>query len=852
MHDRRRRPTPVLSVLAAAAAAAALLLGATPAAADVPDPHEHLGHRVGADFKLADWEQVSSYYRALGEASPRVLVERVGETTEGRDFLLAVISSEGNLARLDAIREANRKIADPRGLSAEEKARLVRETPVTLFISNAMHSNETAAPQFGMELAHTLATSDEEPWKTARERMVILVAPTLNPDGLDHIVSWYRRTVETPFEGSGMTKLYQLYAGHDNNRDWFGLTQNETRIVTRLLYSVWRPQVYWDVHQQGSSRERFFVPPFRDPLNPNLDPSIISAIDALGSRALFDMTRWGHKGVSTGVTYDMWWNGGNRNVPVRHNIIGLLTEAASVNYASPVFLPRRDLGPPRSLPAYAPSNRFPDPWPGGWWRMRDIVDYELAFGRSLIGSLSREPSTWLGNSLAAAERAVAKGEAGGPAAWIVPSDDQDRKAVHRLIDTLLIGGVQVEAATEAFEADGRSWPSGSLVIRRDQPYGAHVKDLMEVQRYPEGDPPYDVAGWTFPLLLGVRRVEVIRPFEVPTRPVTAADVAIEGFPDDSTEDMWSVRDGFAWRRTLDALGRGEQLRLVERDGAEGGGEAGRYAFTPTDVDPERVDVVRTYTGLPRIGVYAPWSSSMDEGWLRWVLDSHGVPYVRIRNEMIRAGTLRDVVDVLVIASIGGRSLDAGRSPGSVFPEFSRGLDPEGAIAVTEFVEAGGTLITLGGSSGWAAELFDLQITDVIADAKTKKDFSCPGSVLRGVFPEEREDVTVGLPSSIALMFSSGSAWRLGLSETEKKAREEAKRLRADPRQIDVLLRYAPTRTLLSGWIRTPEVIADRAAWLRVHHGEGRIHLFAFRPQYRGWSQGTFQLLFRAILDAPTD
>ncbi len=305
----------------------AFALGAPALAQQVTTPEAHLGRPVGIDFQLADWSEVGSYFEKLARESPHVQTSPVGTSTEGRELLLSVISSAANLANLDAIREHAHVLADPRDRSDARIAEAIREGKVILFISCAMHATETAAPQFAMEFAWKLATSNEDPWKRARQNMVVGIFPTLNPDGLDHVVDWYRETVGTPYEASRLLKLYQYYTGHDNNRDGFRLTQAETRIVTEQLYSVWRPQVYWDVHQQGSRRERFFVPPFRDPLNPNLDPAVISGIDAIGSRALLDLTRAGLSGVSTGVSYDMWWNGGNRNVPVRHNIIGLLTEA---------------------------------------------------------------------------------------------------------------------------------------------------------------------------------------------------------------------------------------------------------------------------------------------------------------------------------------------------------------------------------------------------------------------------------------------------------------------------------------------------------------------------------------------
>lgn len=784
-------------------------------AQELPTPSEHLGRELAGDFALADWGEVSGYYARLAQESPRVRLERVGETTEGRDFLLAVISSERNLARLDEIRAAAARIADPRGASEAELARAVEQGLPILMVSIAMHSTETAGPQFGMHLAWKLATSEAEPWRTARENALVLILPCTNPDGLDHVVEWYRATVGSPHEASASTGLYQRYAGHDNNRDWFMLSLDETRLVTRLLYRDWHPTVYWDVHQQGQRGERLFVPPFRDPLNPNLDPSVIAGINLLGTRALLDMTREGLTGVATGVTFDMWWNGGNRNVPVRHNILGLLTEAASVDIASPVFLEPREVRGPGDN-GNLPGNTHPAPWPGGWWRLADIVRYEEAFARSLLSSLASEPRTWLGSALDVAQRAVERGANGSPVAWVLPSDRQDRRAVARLVDTLLLCGVEIGAASADFEADGRRWPAGSLVIRRAQPYGAHVKDLFEVQRYPEGAPPYDVAGWTLPFLLGVHRVEVAAPFEVETRPVDDVATALAGFAAPEGEGL-PLADSATWPALFAGLARGEAWTLEGGRARAGRGEG---------------EGARVLESLPRVGVYAPWSGSMSEGWLRWVLEDSGVPYTTVRNENLRAGRLDDVLDVLVLPDTSGRQLDRGREPGSAPERFVGGLDPEGAVAIEEFVRRGGTLVAIEDAAAWAIELFGLPLVDV-ARGSEAGDFSCPGSVLRAV-PRAGE-ATAGLSESLALFFSRSSAWRV----------DEAPEGRSAP---EVLLEYAPTRTLLSGWIRDGERIAGKAAWVRADHGAGRVHLFAFSPHYRSWTQQTFGLLFRALCD----
>lgn len=802
------------------------------ASIDVTSPREHLGRPVGTDFQLADWSEVSSYYRKLAEESPRVETMRIGTTTEEREFLLSIISSEENLARLDEIQRYASIIADPRGYTEAEKQEAIEKGRVILFISPQMHSTETAGTEFAMEFSYRLATSEEEPWKSAREKVVVGVFACTNPDGLDHVVNWYRETVGQPYEATGMLKLYQYYTGHDNNRDWFMLTQKESRIVTEQLYSVWHPQIYWDVHQQGSNRERLFVPPYRDPLNPNLDPAIITGIDAIGSRALLDLTRDGFSGVSTGVSYDMWWTGGNRNVPVRHNIIGILTEAASVNIASPIFFRKGDLSPPRGLSQYAPSNLFPNPWPGGWWRLRDIIEYELSFGRSLLGTIAREPELWMKNRLEATERAIARGRDESPRAWIIPSDNPDPGAVHRLVDSIMLAGVEVHTSERAVMADGREYPAGSIVIRSDQPYNNYIKDLFEVQRYPDGAPPYDVAGWTLPVLMGVDRVEVVHPLNVNSslHLAESADEAVAGFTVERRRGGATSRDSRVWKEVFAALSRGEEAVL------DAGGNLHTRAAGTGERDRDRAMIARA---MPRLGVYSPWAGDMDEGWLRWVLDEWNIPFTTVRNEHLRAGNLSRDFDLIIFASTSSRTLDDGRAADTIPTEYAGGLAPEGATAVEEFVRAGGRLIAMDDSAMWAIDLLKLPIVDALRD-EGNREFSCPGSVLRTI--PAKHALTAGLDDSVAVFFSGSRAFRL-MTESERKAR----RMTDPQRPIHTMLRFAPTRVLISGWIRQPEAIEDQTAWFRAAYGDGQVDLFSFRPQYRGWSQEAFQLLFRAIV-----
>ena len=450
--------------------------------------------------------------------------------------------------------------------------------------------------------------------------------------------------------------------------------------------------------------------------------------------------------------------------------------------------------------------------------MRHIVDYENAFARSLLGSLAREPETWIENALRAAEEDLEKARNGAPRGWIVPATNRDLGAVQRLVDVLLLSGVEVFAADAPFRADGRDWPAGSLVLPREQPYGEYLKGLMEAQVYPEGDDPYDVAGWTLPLLFGATRVAYIELGEVPLAPVTEVERATQHFlrvPLDENER--DALDSDSWREAIAHLAEGGDVALGTKQ------RAGRLRFGVAQKD------ARLREGLPRIGVVAPWSGVKNEGWLRWMLESFGLETIPCRYEMLRAGDLRSFLDVLVVPSLSERSLDEGRALGTVPERYAGGLGADGRAAIADFVRGGGTLVTLERSSRWAIELFDLPI-DIVTD--DQEEFACPGSILRA--HPGKHALTHGLADTQHVFFSNSLAFR--------PANEEVPKGRARS-----LVDYSTSPLLASGWIQNPEAIAGSSAWMHSVVGKGRIHLFGFRPQYRAWSQAAFLLFLRAVL-----
>ncbi len=895
------------------ALAGAWLLAVAAAAADVPAPERVLGHRVGEDFKLARWETIVRYFEQLGQASDRVRVERIGTTTEGRPFLLAVISSPQTIAQLERYRTLQHKLADPRLIAdAAERRRVLREAKATTIITCSLHSTEVAASQMSMELAYELATRDDAEAREILANCIVLLVPCANPDGLDKVIDWYERWLGTPYEGGPMPWLYQKYAGHDNNRDWFMLNLTETRIVTRVLYQQWFPTILYDIHQMGNRGPRFFVPPFFDPVNPNVDPLIHQSLLIIGGHMATELAEAGKTGVVFKAIYDNWWQGGNRTTPYRHNVVGILTEAASVKIASPVFQEYHELrGGRRGMPQYAPAVNFPEPWPGGWWRLRDIVDYEKIATYALLRLSARYRDRFVANHLKLSEKAIRLGRERPPFAWLVPPGQRDPAAAMHMLEVLRLSGIEVHRATGPFEADGVTYPAGTFVLLAAQPYRNHLKDMMERQKYPDrrqypggpAEPPYDVAGWTLPLQMGVRSVEVVAPFEAkltridgPIRfepqPPRVSQSGVVGWAIGRSSNadaaaIWKLlsegRELYVLKTVLggqqDSVAHGGQPpstgqlaslaagTVLVRGDAQSGlklAEAGAVHLVPLAKWPD--EQLLAPLRKVRVGLYQPWTANMDEGWTRFVLDSFGFEYATVHNAEIRAGNLRERFDCLIVPDMSLRRLLDGYDDKTMPPPYAGGIGPDGAMQLERFVRAGGTLVLMDSATELATRLWRVPVRNVLRDLP-QDEFFCPGSILR-IRLDPRHPLAYGFDEEAAAYFARSQAFVTGREAYEAAGADrnaqkpgtgdkDAQPALSDA-EIDRLLDAYPTRVvarysdnvvLLSGYLLGAGHLRGKAAVVEVQSGQGRIVLLGFRVQHRGQSWGTFRLLFNAILSS---
>jgi hypothetical protein len=856
-----RRSIPVLLVILALA---------LPVAAQIPSPSEYLGIEIGSDRTLADYTQLERYFRMLDGESPRVRVVDLGETTLGRSMIMAVISSSRNLQNIEELRRTAARLADPRGLAPEEAERLVGSGKTTVLVTCNIHSTEVGSSQMAMLWAHELASAPEGSRQSAwLDDVVLLLVPSLNPDGLQMVVDWYRQNLDSDFEGGRMPWLYHHYVGHDNNRDWYMLTQKETRAMSRAIYHEWFPQIFVDHHQMGSNGPRMFIPPFSDPLDPDIHPLIWREVQLIGTAMAFRLEQQEKAGVIYDYVFDAYWMGGTRNTGWWKNITGLLTETASVKIASPIHVHPTDLrGGSKGLVDYAPQVNFPNPWRGGWWHLRDVIEYQQIASNALLEVSSRFREDFLRNMLVRATSAVDRGA--GRMAYHIPRDQRDWPTARRL------GQLMADHGLDVFRAN-----NGDLWIPLAHPYSRFAEEILEPQRYPEvrksGSeeilPPYDVSAWTLPLLMNVVVEKKRMPFDLDpvlidapivagvqketTTPVRAPYYAIlRSSPESARVVNAALRAG---QRVWVALG--EQADLVQAPVPvvleEGTFFISEQAAAAALDHAREADVaLLPVTGLPdsrgqmrapRIALFKPYAfASMDEGWTRYVLEQYGFAVTSVDHATIRAAAegrrgLAANFDVLILPDIDRHLIEKGErkreetemhySP--PYPEpYAGGIGEEGIRAVKRFVDDGGTLVAMGSATELVIAHMNVPVVNPLGKTKAS-EFMSPGAIVRS-HVEQSHPVTWGLPGELPLFHRDRRAFTTVIpgSEIERS----------------VLLWYPeePDRILLSGWIRGEKHLAKKVAAVALEKGRGKMVLFAFNPQRRGQTHATFPLLFNSL------
>jgi hypothetical protein len=762
-----------------------------PASASVPAPSDVLGFTPGDDRRLASWAQTVEYFRRLAATSDRVRFEEIGKTTLGAPFVYATISAPENLARLDEFKDIQRRLADPRllGPNADRKAEaLIRRGKTIVLITCGIHSSEVGSALSSILIAYRLASSDEPEIQEILRNTIILLVPSLNPDGVDIVKNWYDKTLGTPYEGTSPPELYHHYTGHDNNRDWYAFTQVETQLTVDKIHNVWHPQIVHDIHQQGAYGSRLFLPPYMQPVEPNVPRQLVEAYTELGHFMADNMLKAGFKGITWDSTYDAW-------TPARayshyHGGVRILSETASANIATPITVKPEQLRAGEGYDARKATPNFPVPWPGGEWHMRDITNNMTTAAFELLKHASANRERWLRRFYSIGRDAVRPRTPGELQGFkLLPSE-----RTYELKAILDRGGVDVfwlkERGKRRRAAPELSGLEDTFFVPMAQPYGGFAKALLETQHYPdlrdkEGHPipPYDVTAHTLPLLMGVPVEPVYRP----------------------------LSRGSLWMYEISVI-------------------------APVVTSSPDSSITHTPEPEPRFGLYKSHVPSMDEGWTRWVFEENDKKYNSLQDAEVRAGNLHAKFDTIIIPDQSPRAILEGYRKGTMPEELTGGLGKDGVKSLREFVEAGGTLVALNDASDFAIEQFGLPLRDVTEGLK-RTEFYCPGSILRTIL-DTTHPVAKGMPRESIAWVEDSPVFEIKDEKDYAGGR------------VRVIARYPESGTpLLSGWLLGAERIRGKAALVEVTLGKGRIYLFGFRPQYRGQSLATYPLLFNAIAGA---
>lgn len=875
-------------VQAPARAAAPAAVGALPTPASV------FGFEPGADNKLATYDQSVAYFRKLAAAAPRnMVIHEAGKTSQGRTYIYALISSAENIAKIDRLREIAIRLAHPEGMTDAEAHALAKEGKAFVHIDGGLHSTEVAGHQQTPLLAYDILRQANDPkFKAILDNCVLMLWPTINPDGQQMVAESWMKTGQNP------QALYQEYVGHDNNRDAYMMDMIESRVMEHA-WRAWEPSIIYVHHQSSPFPTRIWLPPFAAPIATHAPAIISSELNSIGMAIGQGLDEEGKPGAThMGDGFDAWYAGYIDYLPVFKNIPAFWTETQGTGPA-----------PRTSTLDQVPANMriaqplYPSPWLGGTWRLRDAVDYMESASISTLDWAAKYKERLLYNRYRSGREQIERGRKEAPYAYVIVQDQRDPVAPVELLRRLAFAGVRVSQATAPVTIDGTVYPAGTWVVPTDQEFAALAREVLDAQVYPDLrespngplDQPYDAAGWTLPYIFDItmavaktplgadtrRNLNVLGPAVDPkARPTpynltgnadaapfdsvpgigfnaSASAAAVMPIPGTITGTGAALSLDPAENNTFRAIYRawksGGAARFVAASGATGA----RYVIsglTPAAQDElvKSLALQATRTDAtagvevkkPRIGLYNP-PSSMDAGWTRWVLEQYGIEYTPILPaDFPGEGALTDRFDVILLADDGGAAFGgggarggrggngaggAGRAGGTPSPAAQGPTPAERVKAVDDFVKAGGTLVAFNRAAMQAATALQFPITSATAGL-TRTEFFVGGSVLQ-IHTNPAERVMSGMPELAGVFFDSGPVFNVpaGFKAT-------------------VLAKYQDTGSpLMSGYLLGEKYLNGKAAALDVELGGGHVVLLGFRPQWRSQTMGSFKVIFNALL-----
>ncbi|MBI3422608.1 MAG: hypothetical protein HY011_06680 [Acidobacteria bacterium] len=840
----------------------------------VPMPKDILGYHVGQPKKLTYTTDLYRYYRALAAASPRVKVIEIGKTDEGRECLVVFVSAQENLANLEQNRLNMAQLADPRKLTDAQAKEVITHTKPQYHFSGGLHSAETGPPEMLMELAYRLAVEDSPLINTIRDNVIVSITPAAEPDGRDRYVDWYYRYKidERGEEDSfGGPPYWGKYIFHDNNRDI-----NYSQVTMRNLldwYLQWHPPIMHDLHESVPFMYTFSG---QAPQQPTLDPILYGELPWFSNFEMSQMIKYGMPGVWTHGFVDMWSPGYLAFMSSNHNGLIRMYETFGNGGANTM---KRRVAPPEGAGGGGAGQTSREwyrplpPYKEVEWSMRNNTNYMETGVLSALQLTSEFPKVVLENFYQKSRNSIESGKKEAPYGFVIPAGQSDMTRVTTLVNMLRVQGIEVGKTTLELKLKDGTYPAGSYVIKRDQPYGRLAKILLEKQNFP--DPSlrtYDDTGWTMGLMFQTTVKEIGDPTVLTAvAPLidkaeykgTVAGTALAGYaiPDYGSNNLITLRYRLKeWRMQA---AEAEFMSGTQKFPAgtllvtAGGDEAMRKlraVVEPLGLTAVALPVLPTVAmhdvDLPRLAVFTTWGNTQEVGWVRHALDQFEVRYDLIYKERVKQGNLKDAYDAILIPNQGrsGKGLVFDIEPKSKPVPYTKtdqfktmgtygeseditgGMGLAGAAELQKFVEAGGVLITLGAASFFPPEF---GLTRQIEAGRTSPQFYAPGPIIEAEILQPNHPLFYGYTQkTIPVRYGNGPL--LAVPERD--------------RAQQILMRYpGGDKSVLSGLMRGANEITNRPAIVDVPVGKGRVLMFAGNPCYRWQNHGEFGMLFNAVL-----
>jgi hypothetical protein len=838
-----------------------------PHSAEVVSPRDHFGYAVGKPGVLHHVAEIYEYFQALAESSDRVRFQLLGLTEEGRNLALAQVGSVENLARLDGIKAGLNALADPRGTDAEEAARIIAEMPAVYTFYGGLHSPETGAPEMVMEMAYRLAVSDHPTIRKIRDEVVVFIVPVAEPDGRDRTVEWHARyNAETFFteDSKGGPPYWGKYIFHDNNRDGLQLSARLTQELVKLFLD-WKYPVGHDLHE---SIPYLYVSTGTGPYNPTVDPITISEWQWMSNFEVTSLTAKGMPGVWTHGFYSGWYPGYLLWVTNTRNAVGRFYETFGNSYPNTV---ERELNErATSVEWYRPN----PPRDTTLWSLRNNTNFMQTGALAALELVAQNRAMILENYWKKANNSLNKGRTEAPYAYVIPARQDRRPDVAYMVNLLQRQGLEIHRATEEGTFGEVEVMEGDFILRMDQPYRNYALTLMERQTFPEDAPtPYDDVAWTFPYMFNLTS-DSVDDAAIQSElgmEMLAGPVALEGEKHGRRGELYLVKPNASAHlmKARLALGSGSvkvaETEVVVNDevtlppGAwivEAGDAIQdwirQYGFDVYQVREDVLEGTPTHEmELPRIALLHTWTRTQDEGWARFTLDQQGVEYDYVGEDKIgHMGDLRSRYDVILFPHQGGRNnakrIFQGRDPSDGpmpytrtpqypshgFPDSTEdmtgGMGFEGLMALRDFVEDGGTLITIGSASTLPVDFGFMREVDL----RDAGGVFIPGSILKGEVSDPENPLTYGYGEGLPLYHQYGPHFTV-----------------SDDGEEGIAVTYASgSEMLLSGIATGAGSLGGQPAVYAEKVGEGFIVVYGFDALHRHQNHGNHALVWNAILN----